>query len=430
MGQFTILIIVFLIFAFLIQVDFVFYIVYICLGIYAWGRWMTPRILKGVKAARQFNDHAFWGEQVPITITLHNTNRLGLPWLQVQESVAVDLMIQQSMNHVLHIRGREKTSLLYSVQARRRGYYKIGPMKLTTSDLFGIFPDQSRLLPADYLTIYPQITPLSQLGLPSRLPFGTIGSKQRLFEDPARPMGVRDYRSGDSLRQINWKATAHTRNLLVRTNEPAISLETAVLLNLNLNDYIYPDSKETVEWAIELAASLSAHLIQERQAIGLITNGIDPLSESDSAIGDHDFDEKSGRLLRRFIPSNNKDTSQPPRLSHVIPPRTGRPHLMKILEKLARIEAENTVSFTAWAPIACSRLTWGVTILAITPQGDEPTCHTLHHLVRAGYNPILLVTEPSPEFSIIRDRARRLGYSAFHLTKQKDLDQWQQTVQL
>ncbi len=271
------------------------------LGIYAWGRWVTPRTLKGVDVTRQFNDHAFWDEQVPITITLRNTNRLGLPWLQVRESVAVDLMMRQSTNRVLNLRGRETVSLLYSVQARRRGYYKIGPMKLTTSDLFGLFPDQSKVLEANYLTIYPQITPLAQLGLPSRLPFGTIGSRQRLFEDPARPMGVRDYRSGDSLRQINWKATAHTRNLLVRTNEPAISLETAVLLNLNLGDYIWTDPIGTVEWAIELAASLSAHLIQERQAIGLITNGIDPLSEKEQ-----DFDEKSGRLLRRFIPSNSQ----------------------------------------------------------------------------------------------------------------------------
>ena len=386
---------------------------------------MTPHILKGVKVSRQFNDHAFWGEKIPITITLRNTNRIGLPWLQVRESVAVDLMIQQSTNQVLNLRGRETISLIYNVQARRRGYYKIGPMQLKTSDLFGLFPDQNKVLEADYLTIYPRITPLTQLGLPSRLPFGTIGSKQRLFEDPARPMGVRNYRSGDSLRQINWKASAHTRNLLVRTNEPAISLETAVLLNLHLEDYIWRDPHGTVEWAIELAASLSAHLIQERQSIGLITNGIDPLADEQ-----HEFDEKSGRLLRRISTRNKESKNHLTALPPEISPRPGRPHLMKILERLARIEADKTTSFSSWAPSACSHLTWGVTILAITPQGDETTCHTLHHLVRAGYNPILLVTEPTAEFSKVRERARRLGFSAFHTTQQKDLNQWQRPLQL
>ncbi len=420
MGQFAVLIIALLIFAFLLQVDFILYIVYVCLGIYAWSRWLSPRLLKRLEVTREFNDHAFWGEKVPITITLRNTNRLSIPWLQVQESVAVDLALGHPLNQVFNLRGREVYSLFYTVQARRRGYYKIGPMRLRTSDLFGLFPDEIKTLSAHHLTIYPRIIPLTQLGLPSRLPFGTIASRQRLFEDPARPMGVRNYRSGDSLRQINWKTSAHTHNLMVRTHEPAISLETAVLLNLHLGDYLWRDPRGTVEWAIELAASLAAHLVQERQAVGLITNGIDPLAETD-----HTFDEKSGRLLRLFSANGAKAAPTAPATPSKIPARPGRPHLMKILEQLARIEADNTTPFAQWAASACAHLTWGVTIITITPGGDENTCHTLHHLVRAGYNPILLVTEPDAEFSKVRDRARRLGFAAFHVTKQEDLDRWQ-----
>ncbi len=421
MGQFTVILIVFMIVAFLLQVDFIFYLVYICLGIYAWGQWMTPRLIKNIDTTREFNDHAFWGEQVPVTLTLKNTSRVGLPWLQVRESVAVNLMMRQTTNQVMTLRGRETISLIYSVQARRRGYYKIGPMQIKTSDLFGLFPDRIQELEADFLTIYPQIIPIRKLGLPSRLPFGTVGSKQRLFEDPARPMGVRNYRSGDSLRQINWKASAHTRTMLVRTNEPAISLETAVLLNLHLGDYIWRDTLGTTEWAIKLAASLAAHLMQEQQAVGLITNGIDPLAE-----GEHTFDEKSGRLLRRFRQSKNEDTQLTPGIPPEIPPRPGRSQLMKILEQLARIEPDNTIPFSNWAPTACSHLSWGITILVITPQGDQQTCHTLHHLVRAGYNPILIVTEPNAEFSIVRERARQLGFAAFNIIQKEDLDQWQQ----
>ncbi len=423
MGQFTAIIIALLIFALLLRVDFILYIVYVCLGIYAWGRWLTPRLVNGLAVQRKFEDHAFWGEEVPITLTLRNTNRLGIPWLQVEESVAVDLAIGQALNQVLNLRGREVISLIYTVQARRRGYYKIGPMRLKTSDLFGLFPDKSKALAAHYLTVYPRIIPLSQLGLPSRLPFGTVASRQRLFEDPARPMGVRDYRSGDSLRQINWKTSAHTRNLMVRTNEPAISLETAVLLNLHLGDYLWRDHRSTVEWGIELAASLAAHLVQARQSVGLITNGIDPL-----AAQHHTFDEQSGRLLRLFgsgEQNQSADNLSPP---VPIPTRPGRPHLMKILEQLARLEADQTLPFVHWAPAACSHLAWGVTILAITPQGDEPTCHTLHHLVRAGYNPILLMTEPCAEFSKVRERARRLGFAAYHVAKKEELDHWQRPL--
>jgi hypothetical protein len=61
----------------------------------------------------------------------------------------------------------------------------------------------------------------------------------------------------------------------------------------------------------------------------------------------------------------------------------------------------------------------------ITPVGDEATCHALHQLVRAGFNPILIITTPTHLFGEIRERARRLGFVAFHIVAEKDLDAWQ-----
>jgi hypothetical protein len=97
---------------------------------------------------------------------------------------------------------------------------------------------------------------------------------------------------------------------------------------------------------------------------------------------------------------------------------------MKVLELLARVEAAETVSFTAWLPSACLHLSWGVTILVITPQGDEATCQTLHRLVRAGYNPVLLLVQPSAYFGQVQERARRLGFTAIHVPERRDLSKW------
>jgi uncharacterized protein (DUF58 family) len=291
-------------------------------------------------------------------------------------------------------------------------------MRLSSGDLFGLAEEKIGRLPSDYLTVYPRITPLTQLGLPSRLPFGTIVSRQRLFEDPARPAGVRDFRSGDSIRQINWKASAHTRQLMVKTHQPAISLETAVLLNLHTPDYIHKNRAYHIEWAIEVAASLAAHLVDQRQAVGFLTNGVDPLGSSETAV----FDEESGRLVSDITdPTQNRAPD--------IPPRPGRAHLMKILERLARIEAEETTTFHQWAATACVNLSWGVTILAITPRGDEAVCQSLHRLVRSGFNPILITIEPDANFGLVRDRARRLGFAAFNVNQRSSLNQWRQSPQ-
>ena len=409
---------VFLAIALFFQLDFLFYLVYLCLGIYLFTRWFSPYALRHLRFERHLTRRAFLGEQIPVTIELENQGWLPVPWLAFRDHVPVGLHGSNLPGQVTALKRHERLTTEYNIWAGRRGYYRIGPLNLTVGDLFGM-RETNGLTPADYITIYPQIISLSQLGLTARLPFGTIASKQRLFADPARPMGVRHYQPGDSLRRINWKASAHTDNLLVRTLEPAISLETAILLNLRKEAYADRNQIDGPEWAIVVAASLAAHLTGRRQAVGLITNGRDPLANQ--ATAELQFDETSGRLL-------DKETA--PELNRAEPlpllPQRGRPHLMKILETLARVESSlTTAPFQAWLPAACLHLAWGVTLLIVTPNGDEATCQTAHQLVRAGLNPVLLITERRSNFGQTVERARRLGFTAYQVSNEAALKQWE-----
>ncbi len=413
------LIIILFVIAFLLRLDFIYYIAYVCIGIYALSRWAVPHALGNIRLSRKFTDHAFLGETVTIRINWHNVGRISLPWVEFNESIPPGLRIGEPVQQVITLAGRQERAFTYRVQAGRRGYYCLGPLRLTAGDLFGLTNGKKGYLEPDYLTVYPQIIPLTQLGLPSRLPFGTIASRQRLFEDPARPMGVREYYAGDSQRHINWKVSAHTDHLLVKRFQPAISLETAILLNLHQTDYEKREWRYHTEWAIVTAASLASHLINQRQPAGLITNGVDPLRRSG---GDAEpiFNESSGRLM---LGEGSGDAAA----GHMplpIPPRNGRDHLMKILEHLARVESEESVPFEQWITKACLNLSWGVTVLAITARGDEAACHAMHRLVRSGFNPILIVIEGDHNFGLVRERARRLGFRAYNVTGSSNLDLW------
>jgi uncharacterized protein (DUF58 family) len=423
MGQFSALILFLLAIGLLLRIDLVFYIVYVCLGLLLWSRWYTPRALAGIAVSREYIDHAFWGETVVVRLKLVNRNWLPVPWIQFAESVAVQLAVGSQVNRVVSLRTKESLEFSYLVTASRRGTYRLGPLRFRMGDLFGLSYEQRGELPADTLTVYPRIIPLTHLDLTARLPFGTVVSRQRLFADPSRPSGVREYRSGDSLRQINWKASAHTRHLMVKRVEPAISLESSILLNLNLGDYQRRNRATTIEWAIELAASLAVHLVDRRQAVGLLNNGIDPLADAGGE-GPR-FDETTGRMMTE----EHDGGAAAPSHASPIPPKRGRQHLMKLLEQLARIEGGDTVPFTEWAPKACHALAWGVTILSITAKGDERSCQSLHRLVRSGYNPVLIVVEPDYNFGIVRERARRLGFAAHNLASRDDLLRWARTRQ-
>ena len=208
--------------AFLFRVDFIFYVVYVCIGLYAWSRWGVSYRLNKVTARRLFQDHAFWGDKLEVHLKINNNSLFRIPWLEVSDSVATQLSAGRPINTVVTLKAKESAEFSYQVRTHRRGYYRIGPTQIRSGDLFGLANDQIMELRAEYLTIYPKITPIDQLKISSRLPFGTIISKQRLFEDPARPTGVRDFRSGDSMRQVNWKVSAHTQNLMVKTLQPAI----------------------------------------------------------------------------------------------------------------------------------------------------------------------------------------------------------------
>ena len=408
-----------LVVAFLLRVDFIYYILYVLVGVLLWSRWSTPRAMRNLLASRSYRRRAFLGETVEVTLTLSNKSRLALPWIQFHESVPPELRLGESTQHVISLGGRGSHSHTYHIKGLQRGYYRLGPLRLTGGDLFGLARPRLGYLAADYLTVYPRIVPLTRLGLPSRLPFGTIASHQRLFEDPARPMGARDFRSGDSLRQINWKASAHTQKLLVRTFEPAISLETMILLDLHAADYERRDRLYWTEWAIVTAASLASHLINQRQAVGLMSNGVDPLRLQEEA---RQFDDVTGRLLFQAEATGQNLRAYMPT---PIAPRAGRPHLMKVLEQLARLDTRETVPLPEWAPSAGVRLSWGVTIVAITGQGDEARCYALHRLARAGFNPILVAVEPDANFGRVRERARRLGFQAYNVSNRADLDRWQ-----
>ena len=389
--------------AVLLRLDFVFYLVYVLFGVYVGSRWWTARGLRTVEVRRRFTDHAFLGERVTVELELRNGALLPIPWLRIHETVPLVLHAPSFVRRVTSLRPRERSSIRYELDCRRRGYYPLGPLCVTSGDLFGFAEAERREAITDHLTVYPEIIPLTRLGFPSRSPFGTIKSRQRIFEDPARVSGVRDYRGGDSLRRIHWKASARQEALLVKQYEPAISLQTAIFLNLNQREYDPRRRIDRSEWAIVVAASIASHLVAQRQAVGLMTNGRDPVAENGKG-----------------AEGNGDGTPLP------LPPRPGRLHLMKALEVLARVEPQDAEPFRVWIQRASLPLSWGDTVVAITPTGDEETCRALHQLCRRGLNVVLVVVEPHGQFGLIRQRARQLGFLAFQVANKRDMDGWRQ----
>ena len=272
---FLFLLVLFLLAVFLRE-DFVFTLLYLLIGAYVLGRLWGRRSLAGISLQRTYPQRAFLGEMIQVKMKISNSSWLPLPWLQVREQLPVNLHSKGPINLVATLGPKGTLRMDYNLDCRRRGYYPLGPLDLFSSDVLGMTETRQLRFHPEYLTVYPRIVPLTRVKFPSNAPLGTLRHSQPIFEDPSRVRGKRDYVTGDSLRRVDWKASASTGRLQVKLFEPSIALETMILLNLKRDDFLPRRTYDVSELSIVVAASLANWIVGKRQSVGLATNGVDP----------------------------------------------------------------------------------------------------------------------------------------------------------
>ena len=389
---FTAFLLVLAVLAILTRETFVVAMLYLFVGAVLLGRWWSADIIKRVAFSRKFDHKAFPGEIVPVQVEITNQSWLPAVWLRVQDFFPLEIADLRSFHQVISLGPRETSILNYNLKAQKRGYYSVGPLNVTSGDLLGLNSDKSSEGPSDHLTVYPRVVPFSDVRLPSRSPMGSLRTRQPVFEDPTRPAGKRDYRPGDSLRRIDWKASATTGRLQTKIFEPSISLETMLFLNLNAEDYPLRGRYEGTELAIVVAASLANWVVAQRQAVGLITNAVDPLTVNNQAIP--------------------------------LPMRKGRPHLMRILELLARARALETSSFQAMINQQRVHLNWGTTLVIITSNAGQSLFDELIQSRRSGMIPVLILCGENPENHKAMQMSKLFHIPVSEFRSEKDLDLW------
>ncbi len=386
-----------LVLAAVMRIDFFFYLFYLGVGLVVLGRWWAGRAARAVAYERRCPERAFWGERVSVRLDVRNRGLLPVLWLHVHDSLPIELRSPNFFQQALSLLPHEQASFTYELLCRRRGYYHLGPLALEAGDLLGTMSVSLTQTALHTLVVYPRIIPLEELGLPSRTLYGSLPSKQRIFEDPTRVVGVRDYVPGDSLRHIAWKTSAILGRLQVKRYQPAIALDTTIFLDLDRGDYSQMRVWVATELAIVVAASVASWLVDRRQAVGLGTNGRDPLAE----------DAEDGQ-------------SHP----HTLEARKGRDALMRILDLLARVEASDGPGFPAMLRREASHLTWGATLVVVTGRVSEDLFAALASLRRSGFSVVLIATDAPGAFEGTRKRAAGIGVAAYEIWEEADLERW------
>ncbi|HEX6508662.1 MAG TPA: hypothetical protein VF221_13620, partial [Chloroflexota bacterium] len=161
----------------ILRVDPFFTVVWFLLLLYGLSRLWTQRTAQHLEVRRRFVDRAFTGDTVPVELIVHNTSRLPIPWLEIDESLPLELTTTPFPAQAISLRGREERHFRYTLSCRRRGYFTLGPLRVETGDLLGI---EERILIAREqrpMVVYPRIVSMERLGLPTRSALVTLASR-------------------------------------------------------------------------------------------------------------------------------------------------------------------------------------------------------------------------------------------------------------
>ncbi|MBN2579535.1 MAG: DUF58 domain-containing protein [Pirellulales bacterium] len=152
----------------------------------------------------------------------------------------------------------------YQGRLFQRGRYRLGPARLTTRFPFGFFQHAVRLEESDTLYVYPRLGKLTSGWLTRRRP-ALAGSDRRQHRPGPEGdfYGVRQWRSGDSLRIVHWRSSARSGKLVVRQFEQPRNRDVAVLLDLWQPAEPGRSGRENVELAVSFAATVLADLCRQ-----------------------------------------------------------------------------------------------------------------------------------------------------------------------
>lgn len=402
----------------LLRIDTYFSLVYLLAAVYLLGRAWSRQSMRQLLTERRLINRAFPGEQIQVELRVSNEGWLPVPWVEMHDSLPVDLISPPYYRRVITLMPHQEQTFEYTLSCNKRGYYVIGPMIWRTGDLLGFTPQEAGHQQSEYIIVYPRVVSLESLGLPTRSPLAQLPAPAPLFEDPTRVTGVREYQVGDSPRRIHWTASASAGQLLVKRYQPAIARETMIFLDLNQASYSIQRMVAASELAIVTAASLANHIVlREGLAVGLTTQGIDPLQEE---------------RIRTLC----------------LPPRRERAHLMGILEILARVETygqrpetkspSEKVSPTdkPRQPMPAegedldlidlvrrdsTQLSWGGTAILITGQETPELYDALLYLRQQGLAVALILVMPAPPDPEGRAHAAALGLRVHHVWREEEI---------
>ena len=235
-----------------------------------WVRYQGPR----VELTRELrSDWAQVGDELEERWELRNAGRLPVLWLEVSDGSTLPGYNARRVAATGPLGVEHWTT---GALCQRRGRYRLGPLAIELSDPLGLFRYCRVEAATREMIIYPPLVRLPTLERPRGERGGVARAALLNILPTPNAGGIREYRPGDPLNFVHWRAVAHTGKLMVKEFDQEIAGAVWIVLDLARAVQSGSGDAATEELGVVLACSLANLMLGEGRTVGLFTREAAP----------------------------------------------------------------------------------------------------------------------------------------------------------
>jgi uncharacterized protein (DUF58 family) len=321
-------------------------------------------------------ERALEGDELVLEIELEA--RTSIERLELHVNLPQTFEVVDGANPVtLHPTVRETRTLELKVRCTRWGAYSLGEIFLRAHDRLDLFGYEGTVQRRHALKVYPRPEQLRSLIAPLETQVFTGNQVARAKGEGIEFADLRRFEVTDSLRRINWRASARRGELWV--NEAHPERNTDVIIFLDTFVEAREQDESTLDLAVRAAATLADRYLERKDRVGLVG---------------------FGGYLNWLLPSS------------------GLVQLYRIIDSLLDTQIILSYAWKGVDVIPARTLPPKALVLAISPLLDERAVTTLLDLRSRGFDLVVIEVSPVPFATAAEGEREELAHRLWQLQRE------------
>ncbi len=403
--------------AFLAKSPYMAFAIYAFLLLVLIGHFSSLAWLSGLESHRVLSATTLrQGEDLEVEVTATNRRGWPIPWIFLEDLIPGGFHLSGENTRLAVLMPGRSIKLKYRLTCPRRGYHRVGPLVMESGDLFGLQKRFRTGRQQSYISVLPNVAYIDTFNIAARRPQGPVRIANRIYEDPTRISGVREYIPGDPLSRIHWKASARTGSLFSKVIEPSNVLGATLVLDLHEDNYVREDAESRMELAITTTASIAYLLQTSGEQVGMLTNARDAAEVARYDVASRESLARSD-VETNVVGEDAADTLRPLQ----VPTRRSPAQALHIIENLARVVPGNGLGIEDLIMTEFSRLPRDAALLPVVPQVTEQLAMTLAAMKLSGFAVSVFFINDRQHYPEAAALLARHEINVFHIEHERDL---------